>query len=216
MTMEEVKAKKSQKSPLWRRYLFLAGVLVGLFAFFALRFVSVKSDAVHYHADFALYVNGQKDEFKSFTFYEEVQSCSADEHDNVKARAHMHGSKAGLIHVHDHGVTWGQFFANLSYTLGDTLVATDNGVFVDSEEGNQLTFFLNNSAVKTLTNQVIKNGDRLIINYGKETPDEIKTNYNALRHEADKANTQNDPATCSGSQSLTITDRLKAALGIKL
>lgn len=49
-----------------------AGFLLGAIWLVALRYVTYKNDAVHYHANFALYINGQREEFKSFTYYEEI------------------------------------------------------------------------------------------------------------------------------------------------
>jgi hypothetical protein len=210
----EATKKESTKLVIRRRYLFLIGVLVGLFAFFVFRFATVSPNVVHYHADFALYVNGQKDEFKSFTFYEEVQACSADDHNNVKARAHMHDSKAGLVHVHDEGVTWGQFFANLGYTLGDTLIATDKGVFIDEQEGNELMFVINGKTTDSLANEVIHSEDKLLISYGNEDAKTLDSRFSTISNEAHTANTKNDPATCSGGKPLTFTGRLKAAIGL--
>ena len=206
---------KPPKTPASKLVLLITGFVLGVLALGAVRFVNIKDMSVHYHADFALYVNGQKDEFKSFTFYEEVQSCSADDANNVKAKAHMHDQKAGLVHVHAAGVTWGQFFNNLGYNLGDNVIETDDGVFADGQDGNKLTFMLNGQEVDAVANRVIGNTDRLLINYGKENDAALQANHNALPNEADKANSQNDPATCSGSHQLTFTDRLKKAISLE-
>ena len=215
--MEEATDKKPQKktnTKLKPQLVWLLMFLLGALTIVAVRFAAIKDTSVHYHADFVLYVNGQKDEFKSFTFYEEVQSCSADDANNVKDNAHMHDNKAGLVHVHAAGVTWGQFFSNLGYTVGDNVIETDEGVFADGQDGNKLTFMLNGQEVDAIANRVVGNTDRLLINYGKEDKAELQTYHNALPNEANKANTQNDPAACSGGHKLTFADRLKQAIGL--
>lgn len=211
--MDEVKKPERKKLslPLLGAVLFLLGAL----SVIAVRFVTVKDTSVHYHANFSLYVNGQKDDFKSFTFYEEVQACSADDATNVKAKAHMHNQTPDLIHVHAAGVTWGQFFANLGYGLSNKALTTDKGVFVNDQDGNHLSFILNGQPVALVANEMIKSEDTLLINYGKDDNETIQTRADAIPDTSREANTQNDPATCSGGDhEPTFTDRLKAALGI--
>ncbi len=61
-------------------YMRLLGTfLLGILAFIGLRFVLVDNPETHFHANFAIFVDGQKDELKSFAFYEEKQVCSSDE-----------------------------------------------------------------------------------------------------------------------------------------
>jgi hypothetical protein len=192
----------------------VAGFLVGVFWLTALRFVLIKDPTVHYHANFALYINGQRDEFKSFTFYEEVASCNAADTDNPKNLVHMHDSKNHIVHVHGKGMTWGAFFNNLGYTLGDDLIKTDNGIFTDETNGNQLTFIINGQTAGSVTNSVIKSEDTLLINYGRDDDATLQERYKAIPHDAGEANKTADPAACGGGQKWDFPTRLKAALGL--
>ncbi|HSX24196.1 MAG TPA: hypothetical protein VLE74_03795 [Candidatus Saccharimonadales bacterium] len=215
--MDRVQSDKPTKKKTKKMSLPLFGLamfLVGAFVIVAIRFATVKNNVVHYHANFALYINGQRDEFKNFTFYEEESACTQNDPDNVKGRVHMHDQVADLVHIHAHGVTWGQFFANLGYTLGDKVVVTDNGVFADGADGNQLRFMLNGQTVQTAQDRVIKSEDVLLIDYGNDSGATLQTRYNAIPRTAHAANTENDPATCSGSKPPTFTERLKQAVGL--
>ncbi len=190
-----------------------AGVLfITLLLIFVIRFVAVKDTHVHYHANFALYINGQRDEFKSFAFYEEEQACREQDPDDVLGRVHMHDQVNHLIHVHAHGVTWSQFFANLGYTLGDKVVATDSGAFVDGSNGDKLTFILNGQPVTTIADKVINSEDVLLINYGNEDSNTINSRYQAIPRDAHAANTDKDPAACGGAAAPTSSQKLKQAL----
>jgi hypothetical protein len=115
----------------WLRKIHYPSVVVGVAAVLVgavvLRLFTLTPHTTHYHANFALYINGQRDEFKSFTFYEEVQSCAGHDTNNPKIRVHLHDQKNDVVHVHDAAVTWGHFFANLGYSLGDTFIKTDAG-----------------------------------------------------------------------------------------
>ncbi len=208
------RSESAENTPVLSRLLKMAAlILFGGLLMVAIRFITIRDTSVHYHANFALYVNGQKDPFNSFTFYEEVAACSIDDPDDVKTKVHLHDQNSSLIHVHAHGMTWGQFFNNLGYTLGDKVLVTDKGIFADGQEENHLHFILNGQTVKSLSNRTIKSEDKLLINYGKDDDKTLNDRFNTVPNDAAKANTTADPATCSGSPKLTIWRRLKLALG---
>ncbi len=191
------------------------GLMLGLLIFVGLRVVLVQDHHTHYHANFALYVNGQRDEFKNFTFYEEVQSCASDDKNNPKTRAHMHNQVNNVVHVHDDNVTWGAFFANLDYALFDYGIRTHEGLFVDGdgEHDKALTFILNGEEIDSVANRVIQSEDTLLIDYGE--PNKVQDRYKQIEHTAHEANVKPDPASCSGSHQLTFKDRLKKAIDFK-
>jgi len=190
----------------------LAGLAVGLFAIFTVRVITVRSNAVHYHADFALYVNGVRDEFKGPGYYEEVQTCTTSDHDNPRARVHMHNQEDSIVHVHDQAVTWSAFFANLGYTLGDKVLATGQGVYVNDANGNKLSFILNGQPVDTVADRVIGNEDVLLIDYGKDNAATLQNDFAAIPRKAHAENLEKDPASCGGaSPHLSLSQRLKKA-----
>jgi hypothetical protein len=191
----------------------LAGFLLGVFWLIALRYVTFEDKRVHYHGNFALYINGQRDDFKSSTFYEETQSCSADEI-GPKQRVHLHDQKPHVAHVHDEGATWGHLFANLGYSLGNKSVQTDAGVFVDGEAGNELTFMLNGKKVEGAASEVIRSEDVLLISYGKDDAAALQVRYDQIERDAARYNQTTDPSACSGSKPITFTERLKKSIGI--
>ncbi len=192
--------------------LLAVGMVLGAVILFAIRFANVKSDAVHYHANFALYVNGVRDEFKGPGYYEEVQACSADNKNDPKARVHMHNQESALVHVHDNAVTWSDFFANLGYTLGDSVLVTNQGTYVSGNDG-KLTFTLNGHEFQNVADKVIGNEDVLLINFGNQASTELKKEYDSIPRTAHKENQEKDPASCGGaSTTLTPSARLKKAL----
>lgn len=214
-TTHEEPAKHKKKLSKFQKHviIFAVGFVISLLLTTAVRYALIKDTAVHYHANFSLYINGQEDPFKSFTFYEEVAACDAHEADNPKVRTHMHDSNNHLIHVHAPGVTWGAFFANLGYTLGDNLIRTDSGVYITGDDGNKLTFMLNGQPADNIANKVIHSEDVLLINYGKDNSSTLQQRYDAIPRDAHKANTTKDPAACQGGQELNSWNRFKQALG---
>jgi hypothetical protein len=206
------KSKKRLSASSWWVALVM-GIIVGAFALIAVRFITFKDTTVHYHANFALYVNGKRDEFKGPGFYEEIAACSTHDVNDVKARVHMHDENNHLIHVHANGVTWSEFFANLGYTFGNTVLTTGDGTFVDGQNDNHLTFTLNGNQEFDIANRVIKSEDVLLINYGNDSAAALKQRYDAIPRDAHEANTKADPSSCSGSHKLTFTERLKHSTG---
>lgn len=191
--------------------LFISGLFLGAVILGAVHFFTVKQTSLHYHANFGLFINGKRDEFKSFTFYEEVQSCAGNELFNPKIRTHMHDNVNYVAHVHDSAATWGHFFANLGYTLGNDLIETDDGVFMENDQ-QKLTFLLNGKPVDTAANRTINNKDVLLISYGTSDDATLQQQYDTITQDAQKYNETADPAACSGTKPLTLSDRLKAAV----
>lgn len=212
--MTDIDESPKKKSFNWRLWLgLLLGLVLGFAVIVVVRAVAAKSDAVHYHADFALYVNGQPEKFQGPGFYEEVETCSVSNIDNPKAGVHMHDQNNHVVHVEAHAVTWGQFFANLGYTLGDNVMGTENGVFVDGQNGNKLSFILNGQPITNVADRVIKDQDVLLINYGQDDKQTLVSRYNAIPRDAAKEDQEKDPASCSGSgHALTTSERFKQAV----
>lgn len=192
----------------------LLGFVIGIVSLIALRAALYSPKHTHYHANFGLYINGARDDFKSFTFYEEVQSCDSNEVSNPKIRVHMHDNNNHVIHIHDDGDTWGAFFANIGYNLSNTIIQTDTGNYIDGVNGNHLTFILNGEPVTSIANKTIRSEDRLLISYGNGSQAELNKQYDSIPADAHEFNIKNDPSSCSGGHSVTLFSRLKNAVGI--
>lgn len=189
-------------------------VIIGVLFAITLRFIFIPSNTVHHHANFALYVDGQRDLFENFTFYEEIAACSSEDHSNPKSRVHMHNQENSMVHVHDGGVTWGHFFANLGYTLGNSVLVTDDGNYIDGENGKSLKFILDGTEVSSIANAVIASDDRLLISYGDEDLTTLLGRYNSIPDNADEYNQKPDPSSCSGGGNESLKDRFTRTLGI--
>lgn len=211
-TTKQKTPRKSLRTSFAWPALFI-GVLVGVLAFATYRVIAMRDVHTHYHANFALYINGQRDEFRAPTYYEEVQTCGADTN-NPRARVHLHDQNAADVHVHDEGSTWGHLFANLGYNLGDTVLKTSKGTYLDGVDGNKLTFMLNGESVVDVANRVIGDEDVLLISYGQDDRPALKKQYDAVPRTAAQKNKVSDPATCSGSKPLTFTERWKKAFSV--
>ncbi len=189
-------------------FLISTAFVLGLTTYGFLRFALVERHQIHSHANFALYINGKRDEFKSFTYYEEITSCTNTEQNNPKSRVHMHGNINNVIHVHDEGATWSHFFSNIGYVFADDFLRTSAASYLPTDE-NKFTYILNGEIVDNVADKVIDSEDKLLISYGNESEQILRERFEQIEHTAHEYNEKSDPSTCSGGAGETIIERLK-------
>lgn len=192
-------------------FLLGAGLVVGALVILGIRFFTYQPEAVHYHANFALYVHGQQEQFKGMQYYEETaaQACTLEKVDDPAERAHMHDNVNSVVHVEDHLVTWGNFFQNLGFGVGDDYLKTAHNIYSPDAQ-NKLTFMLNGKKVESIANTIIGDQDRLLVSFGDTSNDQLQKQYDSIKNEAKKYDLQQDPASCSGSHvKVDAAERLK-------
>jgi hypothetical protein len=186
----------------------LIGLLVGILILLIIRFFTYNPPRVHYHANFAVFINGQQEQFKDNFYYEEEgAACTAEGNMTPHDRAHMHDHEVGLIHVHDSAVTWGQFFQNIGWDVNPFFVKTPTQVML-ADDTHKVTFLVNGQTVPNVENQVIGDRDKLLVDYGDETTSDLQKESKQIPSTAAKEDTTQDPASCSGSTPITTHDRL--------
>lgn len=192
-------------------FLLGAGVLLGSAIILGIRFFTYQPETVHYHANFAVYVNGRQEQFKGAQYYEEtaVQLCALEKVDDPAERAHMHDNVNSVVHVEDHLVTWGQFFQNLDWGLGDDYLKTADKVLV-ADAQHTLTFILNNKKVDSIAGRIINDQDKLLVSFGSETDNQLQQQFDTIQNKAKQYDNQQDPASCSGSHvNVSAAERLQ-------
>lgn len=193
----------------------LAGAVIGALIILGIRFFTYNVPNIHYHANFAVYINSQKEEFKADSYYEEETACKAEKNMMPVDRAHMHEHINNVVHVHDQAVTWGQFFENLGWALGKDFIGTREAMYTNNGN-NQLHIILDGqdlTGISSITNTVIKDQSTLLLNYGDLPNDELQTEYKAIPNNAKQHDEEQDPATCSGSAAApSFSERLKHVL----
>ena len=188
----------------------ITGILIGMLVILGIRFVSYEPPKdVHYHANFAVYVDGKQEQFSNPLLYEEISECSISTEEKPGERAHLHENIKDVVHVEDSAVTWGNFFQNINWNVSDKYLDTSEDLLVNTET-KKVTYVLNGEEVSNITNKVIGDKDRLLVSYGTATKDEINKQFSTVASSAEKYNVTKDPASCSGGHSEdSIKDRLK-------
>jgi hypothetical protein len=190
----------------------VGGLLLGALIVLGIRFATYKPVQVHYHANFAVYINGKREEFKGPQYYQEVAVCSSTNDIHMpQQRTHMHDNINSVIHVHDHSVTWGQFFENLGWYVGPDFIQKDDGTRYVADDTNKLNVVINGqdyTGLQAITNEVINDRDRLLLSFGNIDQKTLDQEFKSVPSTAKHYDESKDPASCSGSEKVTLKDRL--------
>ena len=132
---------------------------------------------VHWHADFALYIRGERYDFNQTRFF-----STADE--ELSENVHIHEPYHAIVHVHREGTTWREFFDSLGFDLTDQCLTTPEGEQHCASNDEQLSFILNGVRVDSLAFQDITDIDRALISFGSESDEEVLGQYAEVMDEA--------------------------------
>ncbi|HEV7454757.1 MAG TPA: hypothetical protein VGO07_05865 [Candidatus Saccharimonadales bacterium] len=190
----------------WRA---IVGILFGALLVLGIRFATYSPEQIHYHANFAVYLNGQRETFKSPMYYEEVSgSCALGKDVKPAQRVHLHDEVADVVHVHDHAVTWGDLFMNLHWAVGPDFIRTPSKIYV-AGDGQRITYIVNGQSLDDISTEVIKDEDRLLVDFGDTTDAAIQQEFKNVASSAHQYDIGKDPAACLGNVAPTWKDRLK-------
>lgn len=190
----------------------LAGVVIGVVVLLGIRFFTYQpAEAVHHHANFAIYINGERQTFSEPRYYEETGSvpCTVEDVELPIERVHMHGQEGEAVHVHDSAVTWGNFFQNIGWNIDDEFIKTSESLYRTTDDA-ELKFIVNGDEVRSIANRMIESKDKVLISYGANQ--DTSAQYETISDTAEDLNNADDPAGCGGSVDPTFTDRLKNLL----
>jgi hypothetical protein len=196
----------------------LLGVLLGVLLLGAARFTFLHpAEGVHHHANFAIFVDGQRLDLSDMRYMEDVAACASDPAGmRPQDRVHLHNGEQDVVHVHQVAATWGDLFANLGLGLGDNFLILDDGRrFFEGEEGRTIKFFLNGQQVVEMANRPVRSEDRVLISVGPETPDQaLESQFGQVASSAGEYNAKMDPATCAGARrEVRLRERIRDAFG---
>ena len=132
---------------------------------------------VHWHADFALYIRGERYDFNQERFI-------SDEDDEVSGNVHIHNPRYSVVHVHREATTWREFFDSLGFELTDQCLTTPEGEQFCTSGSERLSFVLNGVKLDGLAFQDITDIDRALISFGSETDEELLAQYALVTDDA--------------------------------
>jgi hypothetical protein len=135
---------------------------------------------VHEHANFAVFIRGQKFDFNKPEFI-------GEEGAEFSEVAHIHRPRYNVAHVHMSGTTWAEFLKSLRFDLVDpTLVGVDDkttcltlpdGQKLCNSATEKLHFIVNGVKVDGAAQSLITDLDRVLISYGSEDDEALKKQF---------------------------------------
>jgi len=93
---------------------------------------------------------------------------------------HFEDSDGSTIHRHSSGVMLGYLFANLGIDIDSECYKFPDGRHFCSNEDYRLKYYINHQIVKDINDYVLEEGDRILITYGSETPEQIEEQLREL------------------------------------
>lgn len=198
-----------------KAFVLILAAFIGILLWSALRFAFMPEKQVtHFHANFAMFINGTRVDLTDDQYMEDVQGCKP-EYVKIQPeeRTHLHNNNMDVVHVHDDGVTWGHFMSNIGFAFGNNYLATDKGIIYVNGQGRTVKYILNGEQVENPFNRLMASEDRLLISFGYETvPQLLQTQYSVVAADAHEHNEHPDPGSCSGAISLSFKEKAWKAL----
>jgi len=191
----------------------LTGLVIGVLAIGLARFAFAPwQHPVHFHANWAVYIHGERLDLSDQRYMEDVLACAAGEQVHAAERVHMHNGVDHVIHVHHEGVSWGHLLQNLGFAVGRDFLILDDGRALTPGPAGTLKYVLNGFEVDDIRGRLILPGDRLLISYGTEPADAVLAEqFPLVPADAAAFDEMPDPAACAGATHLGTGERLRRA-----
>ena len=137
--------------------------------------VSDLRQEVHWHADFAVFINGKQIDFDA-KHYITTEKFHVDEY------VHIHDPFYGVVHVHREQTTWSEFFKTLGWELSERCFISDSEEYC-SNGSKKLSFYVNGVQIDSITFLEISDLQRVLIRYGSQ-PNGLTQELDAIGTEA--------------------------------
>jgi len=87
---------------------------------------------------------------------------------------HFEDSDGSTIHRHSSGVTLGYLFDGMGFHINDECFAFPDGREFCTNEDYSLKHYINHQSVDNIYDHILEEGDRILISFGSEIPEEIE------------------------------------------
>ena len=119
--------------------------------------------AYHVHSDFAVFIDGQKFNFAQEKYMTSTDVCHSDFH---AKKLHLHDMNPDVVHVHEAGHDWEDFFTSLGFVFTDTQLKTDEGNVYQNAGQKKWKFFVNGVEVPSIQDYQFQDLDQVLFTYG--------------------------------------------------
>jgi hypothetical protein len=122
----------------------------------------------HIHASILVRIFGDKFDFSVPTY--QIKS----------SWIHFEESDGTTVHRHSSGVELGYLFDTINIGIDNKCYIFPDGRQFCSNEDYSLKYYINHKLVNNVYDYVFEDGDRILITYGSETPDQIEIQLREL------------------------------------
>ena len=122
----------------------------------------------HDHASILVRIFGDKFDFSVPTY--QIKS----------SWIHFEESDGTTVHRHSSGVTLGYLFDTINIGIDNKCYIFPDGRQFCSNEDYSLKYYINHQLVNNVYDYVFEDGDRILITYGSETPEQIEMQLREL------------------------------------
>jgi len=153
---------------------------------------------VHYHADFAVYLNGE-----IYNFAQEKYMST--ENKSLSNFAHLHDMNGNIMHKHALGITLGFFLETLGIKLDGHCLVLDDRTSYCNEGNKELKMYVNGKHNDEFAEYDIQDEDTILLSYGEVSEEELQEQIESVSDEAciysltcPEKGTPPEEATCIG------------------
>ena len=144
----------------------------------------------HDHADFAVYVRGQRLDFNGPEFL-------SIEAKDLSKNVHIHAPRTNVVHIHREQTTWDEFLTSLGMAVDDTCLTLGGGEKLCNAGTETLKFFVNGVRIDSLMFKDLGDLDRVLISFGAEDDTTVRKQIDSVTDEAcipgEQCNARIDP-----------------------
>jgi len=121
-----------------------------------------------FEASFVIYTNGT------------LRNFSDPRYHNLSEDIYLEANNPNIVRVKKAGVTWNDFFLTLPMKLTAECLTTGTGQTFCTGNTGTLKFYINGAKSDDALNQVIREGDKLLVTFGTESEEEIERQINSI------------------------------------
>jgi len=135
------------------------------------------AEEVHIHADFLVAINGQLWDFTADKYQSSSTQKLADD-------IHLHDHQGNVLHRHASGITIGDFFSSLGFTLSNDCLITDTKETYCGDEENVLQVYVNGEKVTAAATYIPAEEDQILVYFGRDEQSLIEPLLSDITDEA--------------------------------
>ncbi|MEM4255358.1 MAG: hypothetical protein QXR53_03445 [Candidatus Norongarragalinales archaeon] len=170
----------------------VAIALLAYQAFLSPKAASPSTREYHAHADFAVFVNGQKLDFAKEEFMhketcgkpgEEEPPIDLNTPEGMAEAAHLHDLNGNVAHFHHENATLAMFFKGLDFGLTGECFETREARYCNTDF-KKIKVFANGMQIADIEKYVPSDLDKILVTYGEESASEIRAENEQLTNQA--------------------------------